>query len=284
MQSADFMSDFLSDSYLECGIKYQRRLLLHLSSGVTLSLNGRNISTDGSGRVNINDIAFGYGSSALICQSNVTTGTGHWYLHPTEESTEEQDRIKDNSQGWFSTRATTTVNNQQVRQVRLRRATGHTAQEGVLTCHIPEDDDTPITVGIYYPSESNIHPTPLLCQCMHGYSSLHDTYCVMSLSVMSVSASIEVVSGRDGEFKVKCTSTGGRALRMVVTGPGDFSSDLTDIQAVGSVQRVGNDRFSATTRTTISGRSNGDIYQCVATNGVSLLLNSIDHVMLRGDL
>ena len=118
-----------------------------------LSLNGRNISTDGSGRVNINDIAVGYGSSALICQSNVITGGGHWYLHPTEESTEEQDRIKDNSQGWFSTTTTTSDNNQQVRQVRLRRATGPTAQEGVFTCYIPEDSDTPITVGIYYPCE-----------------------------------------------------------------------------------------------------------------------------------
>ena len=105
-----------------------------------------------------------------------------------------------------------------------------------------------------------------------------------TMTVVSVSANIEVVSQRDGEFKVKCTSTGGRALRMVVTGPGDFSSDLTDIQAVGSVQRMGNDRFSATTRTTISGRSNGDTYQCVAINGVSLPLNSRDNVELRGDL
>ena len=100
---------------------------------------------------------------------------------------------------------------------------------------------------------------------------------------MSVSASIEVVSQRDGQFKVKCTSTGGRALSIHVTGPGDFSSDLTAIQAVGSVQRVGNDRFSGTTDV-ISGGSNGDIYRCIAINGVTLPLNSIDHVMLRGDL
>ena len=120
---------------------------------MTLSLDGRNISTDGSGRVNVNDIAFGLGTSALLCQSNVTTGGGQWYLHPTEGSTEEQDRIKDISQGWLSTTTTTSDNNQQVRQVRLRRATGHTAQEGVFTCYIPEDSDTPITVGIYYPSE-----------------------------------------------------------------------------------------------------------------------------------
>ena len=127
-------------------------ITLDISPGVSLSLNGRNISTDGSGRVNVNDIAFGLDSSALICQSNVTTGNGQWYLHPTEESTEEQDRIKDTSQGWFSTTSMTSVN-QLVRQVRLRRATGHTAQEGVFTCYISKDSDTPISVGIYYPSE-----------------------------------------------------------------------------------------------------------------------------------
>ena len=104
----------------------------------------------------------------------------------------------------------------------------------------------------------------------------------ISLPVVSVSASIEVVSQRDGEFKVKCTSTGGRALSIHVTGPGGFS-DLTDIQAVGSVQRMGNDRFSGTTDV-ISGGSNGYVYQCVAINGVTIVLNSIDHVMLRGDL
>ena len=98
---------------------------------------------------------------------------------------------------------------------------------------------------------------------------------------MSVSATIEVVSQRDGEFKVKCTSTGGRALRMVVTGPGDFSSVQTDIQAVGSVQRVGNDRFYGITDV-ISGGSNGDICQCRAANGVSTVHS--DTVELRGEL
>ena len=78
----------------------------------------------------------------------MATGNGDWYLHPTEESTEEKDRIKDTSQGWYSTKAVDT--NQ---QVRLRRVVNHTAQEGVFTCYIREDSDTPISVGIYYPSE-----------------------------------------------------------------------------------------------------------------------------------
>ena len=118
---------------------------------MTLSLNGEEISTDGSGRININDIpSFTDDGDPLICQSNVAIGNGQWYLHPTELTTEEQDRIKDTSQGWFSTRAITSHNNQ---QVRLRRAVSSSAQEGVFTCYIPEDSDTPVSVGIYYPSK-----------------------------------------------------------------------------------------------------------------------------------
>ena len=37
--------------------------------------------------------------------------------------------------------------------VRLRRFTG-TAEEGVFTCHIPGDNNTPRSVGVHYPSES----------------------------------------------------------------------------------------------------------------------------------
>ena len=118
---------------------------------MTLSLNGRNISTDGSGRIDINDIPFSGIISALICQSSTAlTGSGAWYLHPTELTTEERDRIKDTSQGWHSTRATISDTNH---QVRLRRGVSPSAQEGVFTCHIPGDSDTPISVGIYYPSE-----------------------------------------------------------------------------------------------------------------------------------
>lgn len=116
---------------------------------MSLSLNGEDIPTDGSGRININDIPFNNVSTALVCQSTVTSGSGQWFLHPTKESTKEQDRIKDTSRGWFSTKTTTNGN----RLVRLRRATGHTAQEGVFTCYIPADNDTKISVGIYYPSE-----------------------------------------------------------------------------------------------------------------------------------
>ena len=40
------------------------------------------------------------------------------------------------------------------RLVRLKRHSIITAREGVFTCHIVGDSNTPISVGIYYPSES----------------------------------------------------------------------------------------------------------------------------------
>ena len=36
--------------------------------------------------------------------------------------------------------------------MRLKRISA-TAEEGVFTCHIPGDDNTPRALGIYYPSE-----------------------------------------------------------------------------------------------------------------------------------
>ena len=38
--------------------------------------------------------------------------------------------------------------------VRLRRVSS-TAEEGVFTCDIPGDDNTPRSLGVYYPSESS---------------------------------------------------------------------------------------------------------------------------------
>ena len=87
-------------------------------------------------------------------------------------------------------------------------------------------------------------------------------------SYMSVTASIDVVSGRLGIFRVRCTSSGGRALSMSVTGPGGFSEDLDNIQAVGTPQRMGSDRFSDSTDI-LPGGSDGQLYECTASNGVS---------------
>lgn len=90
-----------------------------------------------------------------------------------------------------------------------------------------------------------------------------------------------MVSWRDGKFKVKCTSTGGRLLEMRITGSGVNPSATTDVRPVGSVQSVGNDSFFATTGTISRGR-NGYVYGCIAFNGVNAPF--LANVTLRGDL
>ena len=80
-----------------------------------------------------------------------------------------------------------------------------------------------------------------------------------------------MVSGREGTFRVRCTSTGGRTLSMTVDGPG-YSSEgpggQMTVEPVGVQLGEGNDTYTATT-STISGGSDRDIYQCTASNGVA---------------
>ena len=129
--------------------------------GVTFSLIGYvSIPTDGSGRVLITDINPNGDNDedALICRSEIdtfTTNFGNWYLHPTEISTDDGDRINpDNNgnsdRGWLRNRGLDSGH----RLVRLRRRDSATALEGVLTCDIIGDNNTPRALGIHYPSES----------------------------------------------------------------------------------------------------------------------------------
>ena len=122
---------------------------------MTFSLNGNSIPTDGSGRVRVTDIGDN-DETALICRSGKDIpGGGNWYLHPTEMSTDDGDRIANPppDRGWRRNRA---VDSQGHRLVRLRKASA-TAEEGVFTCDIPGDFGTPVSVGIYYPSESYMY-------------------------------------------------------------------------------------------------------------------------------
>ena len=73
---------------------------------------------------------------------------------------------------------------------------------------------------------------------------------------------------REDQFKVHCTSTGGRALNMSITGPHGVVSPLSDIQAVGTQTWMGDDRYSSVTGT-LAGADDGDTYNCTASNGVS---------------
>ena len=94
--------------------------------------------------------------------------------------------------------------------------------------------------------------------------------------VFTVTASIIVVSARNGRFNVQCTSTGGIALSMSVTDPD--GSNLDNIQPVGTLEYIGNDIYSATTSDVITGGNDGDMYQCTVTG----LTSETDSVVLRG--
>ena len=124
--------------------------MLHFT-GVTFSLKGDSILTNGSGRVRITTIGDN-DEDALICRSGMPTSVyGDWYLHPSQLTTDDDYWIESSDiRGWSRYRATDSEGH---RLVRLRRATA-TAEEGVFTCHIPGDFGTPVSVGIYYPSES----------------------------------------------------------------------------------------------------------------------------------
>ena len=85
--------------------------------------------------------------------------------------------------------------------------------------------------------------------------------------VLSVKATIEVISGREGTFRVECTSSGGKTFTMDVEGPG-YSGEEQGQMRVDDPQRMGSDTYSATT-SVISGGCNGDTYQCTASNGAA---------------
>ena len=95
--------------------------------------------------------------------------------------------------------------------------------------------------------------------------------------VTEVTAAIEVETGTL-TFRVRCTSTGGRALNMAVSGPNGYNSDIsTNIQPIGTPQFLSNDRY--TTRTEIiSGGRDGDVFQCNVTSVTSTTAN----VTVRG--
>ena len=138
-------------------------------SGVTFSLRGDSIPTDGSGRVLVTDVnpdLYPYIEDAqnVICRSEIPIsgqGVGDWFLHPTQMSTDhgndsnhddDGDRIVSPPPrgGWSRNRDN---DDEGHRLVRLRRDSA-TAEEGVFTCNIPGDNNTPRYLGVYYPSES----------------------------------------------------------------------------------------------------------------------------------
>ena len=133
-------------------------------AGLTLTLRTYDsIPTDGSGRILITDIVVDNvgttdeDADALICQSDVASVDippiyANWYLNSTQLSTEEDGRIQSSDlRGWVRNRGEDASGNE---IVRLKRHSTLTAEEGVFTCHVIGDSNTPVSVGIFYPSES----------------------------------------------------------------------------------------------------------------------------------
>ena len=160
----------------DCGFGFPYHKTLQYYSGVlgvVLGLSGDFIPTGGSGRIVITDINpdGDNNDSAFICRSEEPTSShGNWYLHPTQLTTDDSDRIQStDSRGWRRNRDTVNIIFTGILQlVSLRRddsaASGGRALEGVFTCDIPGDSNTPVSVSIYYPSESHVQS---LIRIMH---------------------------------------------------------------------------------------------------------------------
>ena len=98
-----------------------------------------------------------------------------------------------------------------------------------------------------------------------------------TFTVSSVDVTINVVSSRQGTFTVTCTASGGTVVSSSLTGHGGVDLEL---QPVGSIGRTGQNTYSVTSGT-LSGRSNGDTYQCTAA-AVVLSPHLSDSTVLRG--
>ena len=89
-------------------------------------------------------------------------------------------------------------------------------------------------------------------------------------------ATTEVISEREGTFRVKCISSGGKTFTI---GYSVEEQGQMMVEAVGIPQRIGNDTYSATT-SVISGGCNGDTYQCTASNRAAP--DQLHNVVLKG--
>ena len=103
-------------------------------------------------------------------------------------------------------------------------------------------------------------------------------YWLFSPPTVTASVSINVVSAREGTYTVTCTTTGGTVLSGSLTGPGGVN--ITNFSSVGTLNYRGQDSYRASTGTRTGG-SDGDIYQCTATNGIPAPVGS-GSATLRG--
>ena len=74
-----------------------------------------------------------------------------------------------------------------------------------------------------------------------------------------------------------CTASGGTVVSSSLTGPGGVDLELQPVESIG---RTGQNTYTVTSGT-LSGRSNGDTFQCTAADEVSSPHPS-DSTVLRG--
>ena len=125
--------------------------VIHVAIVLTLTLNGMTIQ-DGTNI--LIDMIGTDDDDALICQSNVSavsSGTGNWFLHATDSSIENEDRIESmDPRGWARSRDDTQNGH---RLVILKRRNVNRIMEGVFTCNVGGSGYNSVSVGIYHPSK-----------------------------------------------------------------------------------------------------------------------------------
>ena len=142
------------------------------------------------------------------------------------------------------------------RRVHYLRRLEQTPAEGYYSCYLHVDINNPRGVYILYPSE------------WRSLMIVRDVLSHSSPPVTAVTATIEVVRGTS-TFRVRCTSCGGRALDMDVSGPnGDRFNISSKIQPMGTRNFRGSDNYTATTKFMPNGTA-GDVYQCNVTSVAS---------------
>ena len=127
---------------------------------------------------------------------------------------------------------------------------------------------------------SILYNTPI-----YYYYNYHHSICIPLCdaifmdTVSSVDIIINVLSSRQGLFKVTCIASGGTVVSSSLTGPGVVDLELQPVESIG---RTGQNTYTVTSGI-LSGRSNGDTYQCTAAAAVSSPDPS-DRTMLKGKL
>ena len=250
--------------------------ILSLSPGADLSLNGQPITNNDMARISVYDFQVATSetdtSSALRCQFERTDlgdspdlfGRFTYFCHdgdgdgpiicPAANPNTIHPAMDMITLGWGNNRAV-----EDSHRVHYLRRREQTPEEGYFSCHNHGVDTNNDPVGLYilYPSEWSS-----LLTVIERYSVLYHS---SSPPVTEVTAAIEVVSGAS-TFRVRCSSTGGRALDMAVSGPQHNS--VINVEPDGTRSYLGADRYIGRTSVIQSG-SNGDVYQCNVTNFAS---------------